>query len=324
MTTGMRAPQHPDQLLAGGEAGEGPALGRRGHAALGHGVERRLGQRPGHPDEEGQHHLGQQASPRRPRRAAATAMSQMAPSRICCSISRCRSRATSSRPSRAPTPLAPSANPYHQSAACSRRRPKARRKTKKPASPRMSDMVGQPEQHLGMGDRLQAGPGRGRPARPGRPASAPAGRPAATGGGGPGGVGAPRRRRRPAAGRAAGSRPRRPPAKTKASKTSTAGGPGQLQEDDPGTEATNPASVPSRVSRAFRAAYPAGGCAPGPGRPGRPGPARRRGRIPAAAEPLGTASSAGARRPRRPCRRRPPSRGPAPPGSPGRAWRAPG
>ena len=75
MTTGIMRAQDPDQLLPGGEAGEGPALGRLGDEALGHGVERRLGQRTGHPDHEGQQDLGHQGAPdgdagRRRRRSA--------------------------------------------------------------------------------------------------------------------------------------------------------------------------------------------------------------------------------------------------------------
>ena len=114
-------------------------------------------------------------------------------------------------------------------------------KTKNPAIPRRSELAVSPSQHLGLGDRLEAGEvgverSVGRLGRPASAADGPSAADAATAHGGAA-----------AAAIAAAT-------KTNVSKTSTPGAWDSVRIGTPGMAATNPASVPSSVSRAFSAA----------------------------------------------------------------------
>jgi hypothetical protein len=148
------------------------------------------------------------------------AISQSDDSRSCCSVMRLRSRPTSTRPTMAPAPLALRSQARRcRARPCRRRSPKASRKIWKPCSPADDRHGGQPEQHLGMGHRLQAHQVRSRVH-----------------------LAVSRRRlvgpgssdRRPGEAPAAGTRPPRRPTNTNASTHSSAERTAQLPDQRPG------------------------------------------------------------------------------------------
>ena len=117
---------------------------------------------PATPDEQGQHRLGRDRAPG----GGADGGQGDEPDRAQEDLLLAQPLAQpghDGQPDRAPTPLAPSTSPYHHRAACSRRRPKATRKTMNPDSPRSATWWSARTAPRG-GRSAAAGPGR----RPGR------------------------------------------------------------------------------------------------------------------------------------------------------------
>ena len=143
---------------------------------------------------------------------------------------RFRRRGTKERPTSAPTPEPPRASPYHQSAACSRRRPNASRNTKKPAIPRRIEFAVRPRSTSGWG-----GPSTKDLCSASQSSES-------------------------LSFFSLGSLSRKPAMalakKTTPAKINTPGEPTVLSKMMPGIETTKPASVPSRVSCAFHPASP--------------------------------------------------------------------
>ena len=149
----------------------------------------------------------------------------------------------------------------------------------KPESPRISDTVVSPNNTSGWASgcsRATSGsPGSAQSARPAAVRGAAiAGRPrmARLGAGSPGRTGRSLADRRCSRGTGSRKAATAAAAKTNTAKIRTAGAPIPFSRMIPGMAATNPASVPSSVSRAFRTANSSGACSPrraGPARPDR-------------------------------------------------------
>ena len=272
--------QHPHELLAGGEPGEGPSLGGQRDVPLGDGVEGGQGERGGEPHHQRQEHLGrhrppsggagggQGHEPHRPEDdlllGQVTAQAGQQPQR--------QQGAQTARRQGQAVPPQPGVLPAQ---------PEGHQEHHEARQPAQEGDGREAEDHFGVGDRLEAHRvpvgalprplagvrrwlDRGR-----RPSALRARRVAGRGRV----VG---RGRRPTTGsrRAATAAA----AKTKMPKTSTAGAPPSFKRTTPGMATTKPASVPSSVSRALSEANPDSASSrssdPRRGPRPRPGPSR--------------------------------------------------